>query len=114
MAHSRHRRVDEAGRGPTRTVGARVVLVNGSAAAYLRRGERELLLFMPEVEPTRSTVVRRVARALMELASSGPDGRRGMLLVEINGVPASTHIAARLFIAEGFAATAMGLQRCGD
>jgi len=102
--------VDEPGRGPTRTVGARVVLVNGSAAAYLRRGERDLLLFMPEVEPSRSAVVHQVARALMELASSGPEGRRGMLLVEINGVPASTHIAARLFADEGFAATAMGLQ----
>ena len=33
-----------------------------------------------------------------------------MLIVEINGVPASTHIAARLFTDEGFAATAMGLQ----
>ena len=106
--------VDEPGRGPTRTVGARVVLVNGNAAAYLRRGERELILFMPEVEPARSTVVRQVARALMELASSGPDGRRGMLLVEINGAPASTHIAARLFTSEGFAATAMGLQARTD
>jgi hypothetical protein len=33
-----------------------------------------------------------------------------MLIAEINGVPATTHIAARLFIEEGFAATAMGLQ----
>ena len=102
--------IDDTGRGPTRTVGARVVLVDGNAIAYLRRGERELLLFMPEDEPARSTVVRHVARALMELASSGPEGRRGMLIVEINGVPASTHIAARLFTEEGFAATAMGLQ----
>ena len=33
-----------------------------------------------------------------------------MLIAEINGVPAPTHPAARLFIEEGFAATAMGLQ----
>lgn len=33
-----------------------------------------------------------------------------MLIAEINGVPASTHPAGRLFIEEGFAATAMGLQ----
>jgi len=31
-------------------------------------------------------------------------------LAEINGVPAPTHIAARLFTDEGFASTAMGLQ----
>jgi hypothetical protein len=33
-----------------------------------------------------------------------------MLIGEINGAPASRHLAARLFIEEGFAATAMGLQ----
>jgi ATP-dependent Lhr-like helicase len=102
--------VDEPGRGPTRSVGARVVLVDGIAAAYLRRGERELLLFMPDTEPGRSRQVRQVARGLLGLAASGPEGRRGMLIAEINGVPATTHMAARLFIEEGFAATAMGLQ----
>ena len=102
--------VDESARGPTRSVGARTILVDGAAAGYLRRGERELLLFMPEAEPTRSKVVRQVARALMSFAATGPEGRRGMLLAEINGVPATTHIAARLFMDEGFASTAMGLQ----
>ena len=33
-----------------------------------------------------------------------------MLITEINGEPASTHPAASLFAAEGFATTAMGLQ----
>jgi ATP-dependent Lhr-like helicase len=96
--------------GATRSVGARVILVDGAAAGYLRRGERELLLFMPESEPTRSKVIRQTARALMEFAASGPESRRGMLLAEINGVPATTHIAARLFVEAGFASTAMGLQ----
>jgi ATP-dependent Lhr-like helicase len=102
--------VETASRGPTRSVGARVILVDGAAAGYLRRGERELLLFMPESEPTRSTVIRQTARALMDFAASGPEARRGMLLAEINGVPATTHIAARLFVEAGFASTAMGLQ----
>ena len=35
---------DGDGQGPTRSVGARVILVDGFAAGYLRRGERELLL----------------------------------------------------------------------
>jgi ATP-dependent Lhr-like helicase len=97
------------GRGPTRTAGALVVLVDGLAAAYLRRGERELLLFLPGSEPSRSRVGREAARMLLHLAATR-EGRRGMLIGEINGVPAAVHPAARLFIEEGFAATAMGLQ----
>jgi ATP-dependent Lhr-like helicase len=100
----------EAGRGPTRTVGARAILVDGRAVAYLRRGERELLLFLPESEPRRSQVGREVAKMLVHLAASREEGRRGMLLVEINGEAATAHPAARLFIDEGFAPTAMGLQ----
>jgi hypothetical protein len=97
------------GRGPTRAAGALVVLVDGQAAAYLRRGERELLLFLPESEPSRSRVGRQAAAMLLRLAATR-EGRRGMLIGEINGVPAAAHPAARLFVEEGFAATAMGLQ----
>ena len=95
---------------PTRSVGGRVILVDGFAAAYLRRGERELILFAPEAEPGRSRTIRQVALALLELATAREPGHQGMLLTEINGAPASTHAAADLFTAEGFATTAMGLQ----
>jgi len=98
------------GRGPTRTVGALVVLVDGYPAAYLRRGERELLLLAPDAEPQTSSYARAAAHALMALARSREEGRRGMLIAEINGTPASTHTTAHLFVAEGFIATAMGLQ----
>ena len=94
----------------TRSAGARVFLVDGALAAYLRRGERELLLFLPEAEPQRSTVARGVARMLFHLAIAREEPRRGMLLAEINGGPAVAHPASRLFIDEGFVATAMGLQ----
>jgi ATP-dependent Lhr-like helicase len=96
--------------GPTRTVGSLVILVDGFAAAYLRRGDRELLLFAPDTEPQRSRIVREVARMLMHLAATRQEGRRGMLIAEINGQPAPAHPTARLFQEEGFAATAMGLQ----
>jgi ATP-dependent helicase Lhr and Lhr-like helicase len=99
-----------AGRGPTRTVGALVILVDGFAAAYVRRGEREVLLFAPDAEPQRSRIIREVARMLLHLAAAREEGQRGMLVAEINGVPAGSHPAARLFIEEGFATTAMGLQ----
>ena len=37
-----------------------------------------------------------------------------MLIAEINSAPATTHPAARLFIEEGFATTAMGIQARTD
>ncbi len=98
------------GRGPTRSVGARVILVDGLAAGYLRRGERELLLAAPEAEPQRSRVIREVALALLELASAREPGRQGILITEINGTLATVHPSAHLFVQEGFSATALGLQ----
>ena len=102
--------VDEASPLITRTAGALVILVDGYAAAYLRRGERELLLVMPSTEPTRSHATQAVARALVHVSASREEGRRGMLIAEIDGQPASIHPAARLFVNEGFLTTAMGLQ----
>ena len=101
---------EEGSRGPTRTAGALVVLVDGFAGAYLRRGERELLLFMPSTEPTRSRATQAVARTLVRLSAVREEGRRGLLLADIDGVLATTHPAAPLFIEAGFISTAMGLQ----
>jgi ATP-dependent helicase Lhr and Lhr-like helicase len=98
------------GRGPTRTAGALVVLVDGYAGGYLRRGERELQLFMSSDEPARSRATQAVARALVQMSASREEGRRGMLLAEVDGVPATIHPAVRLFVAAGFIPTAMGLQ----
>jgi ATP-dependent Lhr-like helicase len=106
--------VKDVGRGPTRTVGSLVILVDGFAAAYLRRGERELLLVLPEAEPRRSHVAREVARMLLHLAAVRDEGRRGMLITEINGGEATAHPASRMFIDEGFAVTALGLQARTD
>ena len=97
-------------RGPTRSVGARVILVNGFLAGYLRRGERELLLFLPETEPQRSQFLGEVARTLFHLAVAREESRRGMLLAEINGEAAVRHPASRVFVEQGFTPTAMGLQ----
>jgi ATP-dependent Lhr-like helicase len=99
-----------AGRGAVRSVGALVILVDGSGAAYLRRGERELLLNTPEAEPCRSRVALEVALMLLRLASARNEDRRGMLIAEINGEPAATHPQAGAFVEAGFHVTAMGLQ----
>jgi ATP-dependent Lhr-like helicase len=98
------------GRGATRTVGTLVVLVDGLAAGYLRRGERDLLLALPDAEPARGRVAQALVRALIQLALARPEGQRGMFLETINGVRAGQHPAARWFVAEGFALGADGLQ----
>jgi ATP-dependent helicase Lhr and Lhr-like helicase len=100
----------DVGRGATRSVGSQVVLVDGLAAGYLRRGEHDLLLALPDAEPAVSRVAQALARALIQLALSRPEGQRGLFLETINGVRAGMHPAARWFVAEGFAAGADGLQ----
>ncbi|HEY5619313.1 MAG TPA: DEAD/DEAH box helicase [Vicinamibacterales bacterium] len=96
----------DSGRGPTRSPGARVILVDGFPAGYLRRNERELLLFGPDDEPRRLQVTHEVSRALRHLGVA----LRGMLIEKINGQSALDHPASRLFVEVGFTRTALGLQ----
>jgi ATP-dependent helicase Lhr and Lhr-like helicase len=102
-----------AGRGPTRSVGATVILVDGALAAYLARGDRQLLTFLPESEPQRSKTARAIARALRERSRMpvGDDqSPRGMLIEEIDGVPPSAHPIAPHLARAGFHTGAMGFQ----
>jgi ATP-dependent Lhr-like helicase len=98
------------GRGPTRTVGATVVLVNGRLAAYLGRGDRQLSAWLPADEPTRSWTARAIAERLFELAVTGAGGRKGLLISEIDGTPAPAHPLAPSLIDAGFIRGAMGFQ----
>jgi ATP-dependent Lhr-like helicase len=114
-------RLDEAGGSPassrsgqaSRSAGARVVIVNGRLAAWISRGDRQLIVCLPDDEPERSVVGRALARELVEIARRAPAGRRGWLIEEINGKPAVEHPAGRYLIEHGFASTAMGLQLRG-
>src|SRR5436309_11176782 len=92
----------EAGRGPTRTIGATVILVDGALAAYLARGDRQLLTFLPEAEPQRSRIGGAAARALILRARSGGESPRGMLIEEIDGLPPSVHPMAFYLARVGF------------
>ena len=89
------------GRGPTRSAGSVVVMVNGALAAYISRGARQLLAFLPEDEPAQSMTGRAVAKAL---------ARMGLLVQEINGSPAAEHPLAAHLIEAGFNPSAMGFQ----
>src|SRR4029450_8189754 len=85
-----------AGRGPTRSVGATVILVNGALAAYLARGDRQLLTFLPDAAPRRATAGRAAAAVLTARARPGGESPRGMLIEEIDGMPPATHPIAPL------------------
>ena len=55
----------DAGSSLTRSVGARVILCDGALVAYLRRGNPNLQVFLPEEEPQRSQVARSLAEFLV-------------------------------------------------
>jgi ATP-dependent Lhr-like helicase len=84
------------------------VLVDGALVAYLARGDRQLLVFLPEAEPDRSKAGRAIARALLDRARSGGETPRGMLIEEIDGAPPAPHPLAPYLTEAGFIAGAMG------
>jgi ATP-dependent Lhr-like helicase len=96
----------------TRSVGARVILYDGALVAYLRRGNPNLQVFLPEDEPQRSHVTQRLAEFLVERVQGerGEDdaGRVGMLIATVNGIAVAESAMARALLDAGFAAGAMG------
>jgi ATP-dependent helicase Lhr and Lhr-like helicase len=93
-----------------RAVGASVVLVNGALAAYLRRRNPELLVFLPPDEPERSAVARALAERLAQIALALQKQKKGLLIGSINGISAGRHFLAPFLEKAGFVATAMGFQ----
>ena len=87
-----------------------MILVNGALAAYLARGDRQLVMFLPDAEPDRSKVGRAVARVLIDRARTGGEAPRGMLIEEIDGTPSWRHPMAPFLVEAGFVAGAMGFQ----
>jgi ATP-dependent Lhr-like helicase len=93
--------------------GAVVVLVDGSLAAWMARGERQLLTFANAVKGrTPAEVLREVANALA--ASLGARRRRALLIGEVDGVPAAESAMADALRRAGFVPTSRGfLKRFG-
>jgi hypothetical protein len=98
------------GRGPTRTVGATVVLVDGALVGYPARGDRQRLTGPPDPEPQRSQAARAIANALIARARSGGETPRGMLIEEIDEAPPALHFLAPFLAAAGFLSGALGFQ----
>ena len=100
----------DAGSSLTRSVGARVILCDGGLVAYLRRGNPNLQVFLPEEEPQRSRVARSLAEFLVSRVQDQEDaqGRGGLLIATVNGVNVAEHWMSRFLLDAGFAAGAMG------
>ena len=101
----------DAGSSLTRSVGARVILCNGALVAYLRRGNPNVQVFLPEEEPQRSQVAKSVAEFFVDRVqerSEDGDVRAGMLISTVNGVPVAEHPMAKFLLEAGFAAAPMG------
>jgi ATP-dependent Lhr-like helicase len=100
----------DSGRGATRSVGTRVVLVDGELTAWLSRGDRQMLVWLPDDEPRRSRAARAVASELARLADEAY-GRRGLLVAEVNGRSIADHPLAAYLADAGFVPGAMGMAR---
>jgi len=96
--------------GMARVSGASVVLVNGRLAAFLRRKNPAIRVFLPEDEPERTQTARALAAKLAAVAYERQDLRHGLLIAEINDAPAREHLLAQFLEEHGFMDTAMGFQ----
>jgi ATP-dependent Lhr-like helicase len=93
-----------------RTAGASVILINGQLAAFLRRRNPALRVFLPESEPERSLFARELAKKLAELAVRRLNLRQGLLIGEINNAPAREHFLATYLEDARFVNTVLGYQ----
>ena len=104
----------DAGSSLTRSVGAKVILCDGALVAYLRRGNPNLQVWLPEEEPARGRVGRALAEFLvgrvqgMREGEADAGGRGGMLIATVNGVAVAESAMARFLLDAGFQAGAMG------
>lgn len=102
----------EEGSSLTRSVGARVVLVDGVLAAYIRRGNPNLQVLLPAEEPQRSQTARALADFLVQHVQRGDNpegrGRTSMLITHVNGMPVAEHPLARFLLDAGFQAAPLG------
>jgi ATP-dependent Lhr-like helicase len=92
----------------TRSVGASVILVDGSLACYLGRGEKSIALFLPDDQADREPVGRAVARALAAFVGEGH--RRAMLLSQADNAPIADSPIAPWLVETGFLPTSQGYQ----
>jgi ATP-dependent Lhr-like helicase len=102
----------------TRSVGARVVLIDGALLAYLRRANPSIQVLLPDEEPTRSQMARILTETLVKAVKRDIEAgelreRGGMLISHVNGIEVRKHPIATFLLDAGFRASPRGfnLQR---
>jgi ATP-dependent helicase Lhr and Lhr-like helicase len=95
----------------TRAVYAEVILRNGQLVAWMRRGNPNLLVFLPAEEPERSQAAAGLAHFL---SARGQERMRlhshdGALITTINGQPVAAHFMARFLMDAGFHPGPLGM-----
>jgi ATP-dependent Lhr-like helicase len=99
----------------TRAAYAQVVLCAGRLVAWLRRGNPNLLVFLPADEPERSQTAEGLARFLAELGQTRLQNDQtgshhsGYLISTINGLPTAAHPLARALHDAGFHPGPLGM-----
>jgi ATP-dependent Lhr-like helicase len=103
----------EEGSSLTRSVGARVILIDGALTAYMRRGNPNLQVMLAEEEPTCSQGGKALAEFLVKSVqrdgtTDEQRGRAGMLITSVNGTPVAEHPMARFLLDAGFQSASLG------
>jgi len=94
----------------SRTRGAGVILINGELAAFFRRMNPAVRVFLPESEPELTHFARELAKKFAEVAIRRQGRKTGLLIGSINEVVAREHFLARFLGEAGFVNTALGFQ----
>jgi ATP-dependent Lhr-like helicase len=95
----------------TRAVYAEVILRNGQLVAWLKRGNPNLLVFLPAEEPERSQAAAGLAHFLCTLGQQRmrASSHEGVLITTINGQPVAAHSMARFLMDAGFHPGPLGM-----
>ncbi|HWG20755.1 MAG TPA: DEAD/DEAH box helicase [Terracidiphilus sp.] len=95
----------------TRASYAEVILRNGQLVAWLRRGNPNLLVFLPAEEPERSQAAAGLAHFLCSRGQERmhADRHQGVLITTINGQPVEAHPMARFLMDAGFHPGPLGM-----
>jgi ATP-dependent Lhr-like helicase len=95
----------------TRAAYAEVILRNGQLVAWLRRGNPNILIFLPAEEPERSQAAAGLAHFLCSRGQERLRGvsQQGVLITTINGQPVAAHPMSRFLMDAGFHPGPLGM-----
>jgi ATP-dependent helicase Lhr and Lhr-like helicase len=95
----------------TRAANAEIILRNGALVAWMRHGNPNILVFLPEEEPERMRAAEGLAHFLAERGQQRlqQHDRQAALITTINGQPVAAHPLAPFLLRAGFHASPLGM-----